>query len=745
VWNAIYRLEIVNFNNVLLAFPYFLAGILLCGWVGLPASWKEPVLNWSSEWIPWRAGDLQKYVPRLVLAAGLMIYLLVQLANHQYTPIYPFFWIIALWLFTSILWKRDRDHGLLLSPELKTIDILWILGILSLGIGIGSYALRDIPPIMVPDEGSFWENARAIAMGEYHPSFFDSGVYTFPVASSIYQGWILRWFGVNLWGWRFSSVLAGVSAVIPLYLLGKEWYGRRIAVVAAVLMLANPYFLSFARLGYNNSQALLPVTLAIYFWALGNRKGSYFYLWLAGLVAGLGFYTYSAVWIGLVTLVLGVVYLRILKQISWKQGLPALVLILLAWVLAFAPRFAYTATGNTKESLVYKIYETSFFNVFYGRAYYDLAELSRTMPIIQSEGYPAIFYDPQVYRELLARGTVRTLVALFDPFLITEHYLISPLTGVIAPVFFAIGSVLFLRRWRQSRFGLPLIWVGGGLVFLSIIGAFPPRHTHLVSLIPVFALIAGAGLCAVTEAMTEFLPPPLAAFRVRVSSVAVGLITVVVLYAGVQKYFVAMPQTYPPGFEDFASWVAWRAERPLDLVYVGRTDIAHRVAYLVSAKMVPHSYVNVDLNVFSPQDVLNPDKPTVLFVETNAKEGLSYLEKPPAGFSMPVPFLNRAGAILGYALTNSPGLSLAWKPGFSSGWDSLIDSPARTVLLVLLLGIVLVGAYGLQKRYAWPQISLETGNQPPQESAGAPERGGTFEVEFHFRIRFPSRRKNPPQ
>ncbi len=744
-WNILYRFEIVNFSNVLSVIPYFVAGIILCAWVGLPSLWREPFVNWSSQWPALRGTKWGKHTPRLVIAAGLLVYLLIRLGKHEYMPIYPFLWIIALWLFTLTVWNWDRDNGTHLSLELKTVDIFWMLSLFALGIGIGAYALQDIPAIMVPDEGSFWENARAIAMKEFHPVFFDSGVYTFPVASSIYQGWIMRWFGINLWGWRFSSVLAGVAAVIPLYLLGKEWFGRRVAVASVILMLANPYFLSFARLGYNNIQALLPVTLAIYFWALGSRKGSYFYLWLAGLTAGLGFYTYSAVWIGIVTLCLGIVYLRVLKQISWKQSFAVLVLILLAWGVAFAPRFAYTTSGDSKDGLIYKIYETSFFNVFYGRAYYGDAELSRTMPIIESDRYPAIFYDPLVYSELLTRGWVRTLTALFDPYLITEHFLISPLTGVITPVFFAIGFVLFLRGWKQARFGIPLIWLLSGLVFLSMIGAFPPRHTHMVSLIPVIALIAGAGLSAVVETMTEYLPPSLISFRPLLISILIGAISIAILYAGTKKYFVTMPETYPPSFEDFASWVAWRTKKPAVLIYLGRTDVAHRVAYVINTKMAPHIYLNLDPSAFPLQDVLMPELPTVLFVETNTKEGLPYLQQPHAGFTAPIAFYNKAGSVLGYTMTNSSDIPLTWKPESIDGWNSLTESPARNILLVLLIGVLLVGLIGLWNRLAWPRLSLETGKQIHREEDKSTERSDAFEVELHFRIRFPSRKKNPPQ
>lgn len=737
-WSLHYRLEIVNLVNVLAALPYFAVGLVLCAWAGLPSAWKENFVNWSPQWHALRAAKWGKQIPNLLIAAGLMTYLLIQLGKHKYEPVYPFLWLLALWLFTLVIWRFDRGNDVNLSPELNIVDVLWILSLLAIGIAVGAYALRDIPAVMVPDEGSFWENGRSIALKHFQPAFFDSGVYTFPIASTILQGWLMRLFGVNLWGWRFSSVLAGVAAVVPLYLLGKEWFGRRVAVAAAILMVANPYFISFARLGYNNSQTLLPVTLAIYLWALGSRKGSYFYLWLAGLVAGLGFYTYSAVWIGMVTLCLGIVYLRVLKQISWKQMFAVFVLILLAWGMAFAPRLVYTASGDGEEGLTYKVLETSFFSAFYARAYYGNADLTTT----QSEGYPEVFYDPELYGRLLTRGVIRTLVSLFDPYLVTEHFMISALTGVITPVFFAIGFVLFLRKWKQSRFGLPLIWLVSGLIFLSMIGAFPPRHTHMVSLIPVFALISAAGLCAVVDVLMEYLPEKFLPFRTALTSLLIAAISLSALYAGAKKYFVTMPETYPPSFEDYVAWVALQTEKPSAIVYLGSPMLVHRVAYFVSTRMVPHTYLSTDFSSFTPEPYAGPGVQTILFWDANA-QGYEYLKHVPAGFGAPVAYHDNVGNVWGYATTNSPAVNLEWQAGSSNGWDSLTGTPARTVLLLLLAGILLVGAVGLRNRFSLPRLSFDAGRPVREEESNtAIDRSEAFDVEISFRIRVSPRKQN---
>jgi len=285
-----------------------------------------------------------------------------------------------------------------------------------------------------------------------------------------------------------------------------------------------------------------------------------------------------------------------------------------------------------------------------------------------------------------------------------------------------------------------LIWLFGGLVFLSMIAAFPPRHTHMVSLIPVIALIGGSGLSAVLETFGEHLPPPLVSSRAAMISVSIEVISILILYAGVQNYFVKMPKTYPPSFEDFAAWVAWRTEKPHLLIYLGRTDVPHRLAYGIKTKMATHAYMNLDPNTFSPQDAML-GLPTVLFVETKTKEGFSYLQKPSVDFGASVPFYDAFGNVAGYTLTNSSDTPLAWRVDLADGWNALMKSPAGNILLVLLTIILLVGIAILWRRFTWLNSSLETGEHIHRETDKSTEGSDAFEVEFHFRIRFPSRRK----
>ncbi len=221
--NLSFRLDIVNMQNLGSAIPYLLIGGLLSSFAFLPgwnsreetqaATRNKATPNWAY------------LLPRLAVGILLFAFLIFKLARHEYTPILPWLWVLALALFTYLLYKHEKASDATISPNIHRADIFWMTGLFLLGLGIGSFALIDIPNIMIPDEGSFWEAGRAIATGEFKPAFFDFGVYTFPIASSIFQGWVIRLFGVNIWSWRFASVLAGTLTVIPLYLLGARMVG----------------------------------------------------------------------------------------------------------------------------------------------------------------------------------------------------------------------------------------------------------------------------------------------------------------------------------------------------------------------------------------------------------------------------------------------------------------------------------------------------------------------------------------
>jgi hypothetical protein len=178
---------------------------------------------------------------------------------------------------------------------------------------------------------------------------------------------------------------------------------------------------------------------------------------------------------------------------------------------------------------------------------------------------------------------------------------------------------------------------------------------------------------------------------------------------------------------------------------MGATDVPHIVAYLINAGLVPHTYLNVALNLPLPAEAYQSDMPTVVFSETPVKLGYLYLEQPPDGFDLPYVFRDKLGNVLGYAMTNSPEIPLEWKAGFSSGWSSLTGTPVRGILVVLMIGILLMAIVELRSRVRLPQLSIERGSKVEEDSTSLTSiQGDDFVIEVRFRIRRPPRQRNQP-
>ncbi|MGD8403880.1 MAG: glycosyltransferase family 39 protein [Anaerolineales bacterium] len=679
-WSDDYHLEIVNILYLAVATPYLIGGGLLSAFAFVPIWKKQEEIQASSrtkEPLNWAY-----YLPRIgftVLLFALLIFFLVQ---HKYSPILAWLWVYILVLQTLLLRRREKEIGINLSPNIARIDLIWMAGLFVAGLIIGSFALKDIPNIMIPDEGAFWETARAIANGDLKPDFFAFGVYTFPVASSLFQGWVMRFVGVNLWGWRFASVLAGTFTVIPLYLLAREWFDRRVAVIAALLMLTSPYYLSFARLGYNNSQALFPVVLCLYFWSLGYKRVSNLYYWLAGISAGLGFYTYPASWLGLVTVIIVMAVFTIIRRIQVRQASIAIAIFVAAITVTALPRIVYGASSDNPEPLFYKMVETSFVSNFYGSAYYSPEELHPNGDG-QLLGSNEIFYAPDIYRKLLTRSTVRTLTALFDPFLVTEHFMVTNFAGgFLAAIGLALGLSFSLCTIKQTRSILLLTWLLAGLFFLSIIAAFPPRHTHLVTIIPVLALLSAVGFIASLDTLSNELQNKWESNLIPWGQMGVILLlSGALVVGGLKQYFILMPERNPPLFEDIVSWIAWRNDEPLTIVYIGAdTEKPHRVQYHVDTFMVPHKYVST-----TPADFRWRDVPfgSVVFYEQQEER----IPPPPLEFGTSATYTLQDETI-GKAWTNTdvdlqPALLFSYKSGRPSISNFLLYAVLAIIVFVL--------------------------------------------------------------
>lgn len=585
--------SVPNFENVLTSILLLcIAGVLIFRAAAFRSSEGSTVFFIENP--PNLLQFARRHWSSLLAAAFLIGYVLYNLTQKDTSPGLVFLWLLALALLMRVMFYYDREAGTSLSLRLTRLDALLLLMLFAGGLLVGSYQLEAVPNSLIGDEGGFWDRAVAIAEGRESRSFFDVGVYSYPLSSSFYQAAVVRLFGHSLWSWRFSSVLATMLTVIPLYLLAREMFDRRHAVLAGVLFVVLPYSLAFARMGYNNSQSLLPVALTIYLLYLALRRNSIFYSGLSGIAAGVGFYTYTAGRLGLAVLVGFLVcalaaqgFTRFRRKLREERrqlaskGMSVFVLAGIAPILmagvTIAPHIVHTR-AISPDLLQYKMLESLFPNTHYALALYSAEELFRDHPPIRF-GDQEFFYRPDLYMQLFVRGVFHTMLSMHEPAVVRSHFILAPLAGPVSVVFYFIGFVAAFRHIHQQRFFLLLFWFMGGLFLLSMINTFPPRHQHFVPVIPVIALFSALGLIGTVDFVMERLRALLAGWsppRSRLlqpvaaaaSFVLMGAILSVLVFTNLRNYFVEVPQYYLPDLENIIAWDALALQEPSNFVYV---------------------------------------------------------------------------------------------------------------------------------------------------------------------------------
>lgn len=495
-------------------------------------------------------------------SAALLAYVVVSIVDGSSGR-----WVISAWLgslpLMGAFWFiTDRRRLIPLSLSVSWADLALLVVIVVGGLLLVSYDLQGIPDSLWGDEGWFWEHAKAIAEGVFRPSVFDVGVFTFPVFGSYYQGAVAKAFGTTLWSWRFASVLVAVASLVPLYFLVRELFNRRVALLAAVLVIVCPYFLAFSRLGYNSIQCLLPVTAALLFFYLAWRRQSTFYFFLSGCAMGLGLYVFLAARIALPIVAIFCIYLLVLRKMSFSELMSGLGAAASGFLLLAVPLYVFQALEVPREWLTEKMLESAFFNSFYGRAMFSEVDFDQGVRSAMV-GSQEIFFEPLLYFKLLGRGVIRTFLAFNHDGLTTQHYLTSSLAGPVAAVFFMLGLGVCIARWRQSRYLLLLIWFLAGILALSILNTFPPRWTHTLPVIPAMATMAALGIYTLVQTVIRYAP--------RFASVTVGaavLLVVAIGVLGVREYFVVSQDIYKPNMENVILWSAFDLESETRLVLV---------------------------------------------------------------------------------------------------------------------------------------------------------------------------------
>lgn len=94
-------------------------------------------------------------------------------------------------------------------------------------------------------------------------------------------------FNLDPVGPAYLSAIFGLAMIILIYWLGKEFFGKRVGILAAFLVTISPKMIDISRFSWNPNPVPLFALLTIIFLYLGAKKQKIVYTFLAGVSVGI--------------------------------------------------------------------------------------------------------------------------------------------------------------------------------------------------------------------------------------------------------------------------------------------------------------------------------------------------------------------------------------------------------------------------------------------------------------------------
>jgi 4-amino-4-deoxy-L-arabinose transferase-like glycosyltransferase len=303
----------------------------------------------------------------LLIGINLAALAFFTLGSNRFTILGTLAWLAAIvsvvWMATPPMGTSERRIASLIHPAaiqsstVKQISV--VLALTLLAAFFRFFRLHTLPAEMGLDPPYIYLGSQAILDGD-RPIFVtlfpgqESGFFYLVAAMS-------RLLGLSFFTLKAASALIGTLTVPALYLLGRRLVNGTVAVVAAILLAANRWHVLMSRTGLR--PVLMPLLVVALLWALaralrGGQRRDFAY---AGLVLGIGAFTYTGalflpLLVGLALALYGTLLIHLdLKRIAGRVGLSLLVLVIVITPLlryamtpdnAYLTRFQRRVTGQ---------------------------------------------------------------------------------------------------------------------------------------------------------------------------------------------------------------------------------------------------------------------------------------------------------------------------------------------------------------------------------------------------------------
>ena len=398
-------------------------------------------------------------------------------------------WICAIALSLIVTWwdvirLLFTGQFTSLREKIRTNRVEFIA--LSLVLGM-AFLLRTISLSTHPypwsgDEASIGIEARRILNGEI-TNFFDTGWSLQPNWSFVPTTITEMIFGQNILAVRLTSALAGILAVLFVYLTARVLFNPTIGLMAGAFLATLPYNVHFSRIGVSNIVDSLMSSFLFWLIAKALKDEDPRFYYSAGIVGGLSIYTYAgtrlALILGVITFLFVIIRQRGYLSSNWKY----LVTFLFGIILSMAPQAAYFARHP---------------DIFLGRL-----------------GQEGILFNDWLAQRAIQTGQSQVDILINQFTRTTMVFIASPAPGnflnspepyltIIGSIVFLLGMGYSLANMFETRYFILLVWFWAVIIFGGILTLNPPANTRMLMTSPPVAILMALGTYKVVEYLQKF-------------------------------------------------------------------------------------------------------------------------------------------------------------------------------------------------------------------------------------------------
>jgi 4-amino-4-deoxy-L-arabinose transferase-like glycosyltransferase len=485
------------------------ATALLCGMLlFLVASKYLSAVTWSS---PEVTALAEYWLPASILLIGFLlsavaVYEIAQPRTPLAMALSTGFWAASVICFAvGVVWL---DRWVLSASHLLTRartaypELLLVLGLVAVAFGVRLYALGHFPYPWSGDEATVGMAAQEI-IRSHTVDIFNAGWSGNPFPAFYLTVVSVYVLGGSILAVRVASALVGALTVLFLYLLAKELFDRRTALIAAGFLITFPVHLQFSRVGVLTVQDGFFVTFVLWLVIRAVRKDRLApYLW-AGIATGVTLYAYVG---GRLVL--------------------ALAFAALAFVVARRPGFFRSHLRHLGTFLAATVLTVAPMAVFFMQHLQDFNSRFSQVSIIQSGWLAAQLATTgrSLGAILMDQVTRSTLVYIAQPAYAGFFNSPEPYLTFVGSLLFLIGMGVAFQRLRDVPFTLLLTWFWSVVMIGGVLTIGPPANTRMIMTAPAVALFLALGLAKLMDLLAYVRVPDL--WQSRLSAVIVVALVV---------------------------------------------------------------------------------------------------------------------------------------------------------------------------------------------------------------------------